>query len=180
MMKTRTPMYVAIAATLLAWGGLNAIAAPAADASADATQAPAVQQRMHGKHMSQEQWQQRRAQRAEQLKQKLQLTDTQLSAWDAFQKAMQPQQQAHARLDRAELQKLTTPERIDRMRTLREQRAAAADQRGAAVKSFYATLTPEQQKVFDAQGMHQRRERGMHGHGGMHQGSRGAPASSAS
>ena len=178
MMKTRTPMYVAIAATLLAWGGLNAIAAPAADAPADATQAPAVQQRMHGKHMSQEQWQQRRAQRAEQLKQKLQLTDTQLSAWDAFQKAMQPQ--AHARLDRAELQKLTTPERIDRMRTLREQRAAAADQRGAAVKSFYATLTPEQQKVFDAQGMHQRRERGMHGHGGMHQESRSAPASSAS
>ena len=41
-------------------------------------------------------------------------------------------------------------------------------------------LTPEQQKVFDAQGMHQRRERGMHGHGGMHHGSKGAPAPSAS
>ena len=178
MMKTRTPIYVAVAATLLAWGGISAIAAPAADAPAEAAQAPAVQQRMHGKHMNQEQWQQRRAQRAEQLKQKLQLTDAQLPAWDTFQKAMQPQ--THTRLDRAQMQKLTTPERIDRMRTLREQRAAAADQRGAAVKSFYAALTPEQQKVFDAQGMHQRRERGMHGHGGMHQGSRGAPASSAS
>ena len=178
MMKTRTTMTVAIAASLLAWGGLNAIAAPAADAPADAVQAPAAQQRMHGRHMNPEQWQQRHAQRAEQLKQKLQLTDAQLPAWDTFQKAMQPP--AHARLDRAELQKLSTPERIDRMRALREQRAAAADQRGAAVKTFYAALTPEQQKVFDAQGMHQRRERGMHGHGGMHQGSRGAPASSAS
>ena len=178
MMKTRTTMTVAIAASLLAWGGLNAIAAPAADAPAEAAQAPAVQQRMHGKHMNQEQWQQRRAQRAEQLKQKLQLTDAQLPAWDTFQKAMQPQ--THERLDRAQMQNLTTPERIDRMRTLREQRAAAADQRGAAVKSFYAALTPEQQKVFDAQGMHQRRERGMHGHGGMHHGSKGAPAPSAS
>ena len=178
MMKTRTPIYVAVAATLLAWGGVGAIAAPAADAPADAAQAPAVQQRMHGKHMSQEQWQQRRAQRAEQLKQKLQLSDAQLPDWDTFQKAMQPQ--AHAHLDRAEMQKLTAPERVDRMRTLREQRVAAADQRGAAVKSFYAALTPEQQKVFDAQGMQQRRERGMHGHGGMHQGSSGVPAASAS
>lgn len=115
--------------------------------------------------MNPQKWQQRRAEHAEQLKARLKLTDAQQGAWDAFQKAMQPQ--AHARLDRAEMLKLTTPERLDRMHALREQYAAEADQREQAIKTFYAQLTAEQQKVFDAQGMH-----GAHGMQGMHRGMR--------
>lgn len=52
--------------------------------------------------------------------------------------------------DRAEMDKLTTPERIDKMRALRTQRDAEMDKRADATKAFYATLTPEQKKVFDA------------------------------
>jgi len=167
MMNARTPVIAAVAAALLAWGAGNAIAASDAQAPAASAAASAP---MHRGHMNPEKWQHKRAERAQALKQKLQLTDAQQPAWDAFQKAMQPQ--AHARLDRTELRKLTTPERIDRMRALREQRAAEADQRGQAVKTFYAQLTAEQQKVFDAQAMHgPRAEQGArhgmrHRHGG--------------
>ena len=56
---------------------------------------------------------------------------------------------------RAEMAKLTTPERIDKMRELRTQRTtemhAAMDKRSDATKAFYATLNPEQKKTFDAE-----------------------------
>lgn len=90
------------------------------------------------------------AARAEALKQKLQLSPAQESAWTTFTTAMQPGTRP-AMPDRAELAKLTTPERLDRMRTLRTQRATEMDQRAEAVKAFYATLTPEQQKTFDTE-----------------------------
>ena len=55
----------------------------------------------------------------------------------------------------AELDKLPTPERLDRMRALHTQRMTEMnlqmDQRADATKTFYAVLTPVQQKVFDAQ-----------------------------
>lgn len=151
MMNAKTPLLTAVAAALLAWGGVSATAAPADAAGAPGATAVQQPQRMHGKHMDREQWQQRRAQHAEALKARLQLSAAQQPAWDAFQQAMQPQ--PHARLDHAGMANLTTPERIDRMRALRTQRAAEADRRGDAVKTFYAALTPEQQKVFDAQRM---------------------------
>lgn len=175
MMNARTPVIAAVAAALLAWGAVPAWAATDAQAPAAVTAAPAPMSRGR---MDPAQWQQRRAERAQALQQKLQLTDAQQPAWDAFQKAMQPP--AHARLDRAELRKLTTPERIDRMHALREQRAAEADQRGQAVKTFYAQLTSEQQKVFDAQAMHGPHEARGARHGGRHHGGAGKPAASAS
>jgi len=75
------------------------------------------------------------------------------------------------RPDRAEIDKLTTPERIDKMKALHTQHMndmnAAMATRGEATKAFYATLTPEQQKVFDANAM---RQQGRHG---WHHGPRG-------
>jgi Spy/CpxP family protein refolding chaperone len=50
---------------------------------------------------------------------------------------------------RGELARLTTPERIDRMRQLRAEQTAAMDRRFEATKAFYAQLTPPQQKAFD-------------------------------
>jgi protein CpxP len=67
------------------------------------------------------------------------------------------------------MQKLTTPERIDRMRTLRTERQASMDKRGDAVKTFYAALNAEQKKTFDSRPMMQGRD----GHGGKHGGHRG-------
>jgi len=94
--------------------------------------------------------QEHRAQHHAQLKQALQLSPAQESAWTEFTAAME-HAPGHARLDPESMQQLSTPERIDRMRALRTQRAAEADRRGDAVKAFYAQLNPAQQKTFDSQ-----------------------------
>lgn len=112
------------------------------------------------------------------LKSDLKLTAAQEPAWTAFTASMQPGERA-ARLDRSGMEQLTTPERIDRMRALRAQHAAEADRRGEATKTFYAALTPEQQKTFDAKSHRGHRMAGMagmkggegrHGHGAHHGG----------
>jgi len=91
-------------------------------------------------------------------KAQLKLTAEQESAWTTFTTAMRPDAGMMAnRPDPAEMAKLTTPERIEKMKSIREQHVkdmfAAMDRRGEATKVFYATLTPEQQKVFDATAM---------------------------
>ena len=116
-------------------------APPAAGASAGQARKPGDWQERRQAHM---------AQRIEALKAQLKLTPAQEPAWAAFTAAMQPGERP-ARLDRTNMDKLTTPERIDRMRALRAQYAAEADRRGEATKTFDAALTPEQQKTFDAQ-----------------------------
>lgn len=91
------------------------------------------------------------------LKAKLQITPAQEGDWSRYIAAMQPP--AHdARStpeQRAELDKLPTPERIDKMRALRTQRMnemnAIMDKRDEATKTFYASLSPEQKKTFDAE-----------------------------
>ncbi len=102
------------------------------------------------------------------LKAKLKLTPTQEGAWTTYTAAMKPPAgMMDKRADRAELDKLPTPERIDKMKALRTQHMTdmntAMDQRGEATKAFYATLTPEQQKVFDSSAMRHRRADGRKG-----------------
>ena len=108
------------------------------------------------------------AQRAAELKAQLKLSPEQEPAWNAFVAAMKPDAKAMPqRPAREELDKLTTPERIDKMRALRDQQhkdmLAAMDKRDQATKTFYATLNAEQKKTFDAHHMrmgheHQRPE----------------------
>jgi periplasmic protein CpxP/Spy len=114
------------------------------------------------------------AKRQAEMKAKLKITPAQEGAWTAYTASMQPPARPAGRPmadQRAELDKLTTPQRIDKMRELRTQRmtemSAAMDKHGEATKTFYAVLSPEQQKVFDAE--HKMRG-GRHGgghHGGM-------------
>jgi protein CpxP len=90
------------------------------------------------------------------LKAKLKITPAQEPAWTTFTDAMKPNAKMHEnRPDRAELAKLTTPERIDKMKALRTQHMtdmnAAMDKRDQATKTLYAALSPEQQKVFDSE-----------------------------
>jgi hypothetical protein len=90
------------------------------------------------------------------LKAKLKLSAEQESSWKTFADAMKPNAKMHEnRPDRAELDKLSTPERIDKMKALRSQHMsdmnAAMDKRDEATKTFYATLRPEQKKTFDAE-----------------------------
>ncbi|MGH8821590.1 MAG: Spy/CpxP family protein refolding chaperone [Rhodoferax sp.] len=93
----------------------------------------------HAKHMAK-------------LKTELGITPQQQGAWNSFAEAMQPPappQQASREHMRAEFAKMTTPERIDKMRALRDRRAALVDQRDIATKTFYAALSPDQQQKFD-------------------------------
>ena len=103
------------------------------------------------------------AKRQAALKAKLAITPAQEEAWTTFTASMQPPARG-PRPDRAELEKLTTPERIDRMRAMRAERNAAMDKRAEATKTFYAALSPEQQKVFDSSAM-RRGPGGHHPHG---------------
>jgi protein CpxP len=98
------------------------------------------------------------AKRQAELKAKLNITPEQEGSWSSFTAAMKPPAMGGMeRPDRAEFDKLTTPERIDKMQTLRDKRQAAMNQtmnqRGEATKAFYSTLTPEQKKVFDAESL---------------------------
>lgn len=98
------------------------------------------------------------AQRADALKAQLKLSPEQQPAWNSFVAAMKPDAKAMPKHPtREELDKLSTPERIDKMRTLRDQQhadmAAAMDKHDQATKTFYATLNAEQKKTFDAQHM---------------------------
>jgi len=104
---------------------------------------PAKMAQWHAKHMAE-------------LKAKLKITASQEAAWSRFADAMKPPTDMMGqRPDRAELDKLPTPERIDKMRALRKEHMAAMeaamDQRGDATKALYAALGPEQQKTFDAE-----------------------------
>lgn len=91
---------------------------------------------------------------AAELKALLKLTPAQEAAWTTFVAAHKvPTDMMVKRPNRADLEKLTTPERLERMKALRSQHMAAMDKRDEATRVFYATLTPEQQKVFDASAM---------------------------
>ncbi len=88
------------------------------------------------------------------LKAMLKLTPAQEGAWATFTAALKPPADMMGKhADHVEIAKLPTPERIDKMKALHAQHVAdmnsAMDKRGDATKTFYATLTPEQQKVFD-------------------------------
>ena len=85
------------------------------------------------------------------LKGKLQLQASQDAAWATFAQAMQPPAKPLQRPDRASLEKVTTPERIDQMMALKAQRDEHMRQRAEATKAFYATLNADQKKTFDVE-----------------------------
>jgi Spy/CpxP family protein refolding chaperone len=107
------------------------------------------------------------AKRLAAFKVKLKITPEQEGAWATFTAAMKPPVNIGQRPNRTEWENLTTPERIDKMRALRSVRQAEMDKRADAVKAFYATLTPEQKKIFDAHHMRHGRRGGMYGRYGM-------------
>jgi periplasmic protein CpxP/Spy len=148
-------------AALLAGAGLSANAQPGPG--------------MHGggpmgqhQRMDPARMQERVAARQADLKAKLNLSPAQEGAWNAYLAAMQPPAGPGMRMGpdnrqkmHEEMQQLSTPERIDRMNALKAQRDVEMAKRQAATKNFYAALSPEQQKVFDANTMGR-------GHGDRH------------
>ena len=130
----------------------------------------------HGKphHLSEQQKSQVQARRAEhrakrlqELKVFLQLQANQEAAWSSFYAVMQKPMVKAERLKPEELEKLATPERIDKMMTMKAARDAQINSRMTATKTFYASLNPQQQKVFDT---HARKAMKRHGMGPGHRG----------
>jgi hypothetical protein len=103
--------------------------------------------------------------RAADLKAKLKLSTEQESSWNAFVAAMKPPARA-SMPKREDMAKLSTPERLDKMNELRKQRDAAFEQRDAATRTFYGSLSAEQKKVFDESTARSSHRHGPHrGHG---------------
>ena len=81
----------------------------------------------------------------------LRVRPEQEGAFQTFAAAMEPR--PHDRRDHGdtpEAETLTTPQLIDRMDARHAAHDAEERQRSAAVKRFYAALSPDQQQVFDA------------------------------
>ena len=128
---------------------------PAAEAQ-PRVQAPAKPHHDRADHAQRlERMQAQHAERLAALKEKLKLTPAQEGAWSSFTAAQQrpARSMGQADAERAEFAKLTTPQRLDRMQARQAERSAMFAKRADATRSFYATLTPEQQKTFDAESM---------------------------
>jgi hypothetical protein len=113
----------------------------------------------------------RHTQHLTELRSKLNLQASQEPAWNTFTQSMQhPARMAHP--ERASLEKMTTPERLDMMQALKAQRDAHIQQRADATKTFYATLSADQKQVFDQEtarmmkglGSHAMKHHGGHSH----------------
>lgn len=118
-------------------------------------------------------------QHIEDLKTVLRLRPDQEAALQALVAAHHPPEmgEMHDKMFGGPPKAMTTPERLDEMAKHEAAMAAEHQKAAQALKTFYAALSPEQQKVFDAlqrlqgpMGMH-----GMHGGHGMHMMMMGGP-----
>lgn len=127
-----------VLAAVLATSALMTLAQTGPGAGPDTERRAQMQDRMK-EHM---------ARRAAELKAKLKLSAEQEGSWNAYLAAMKPP--AHPPMPKHEdIAKLSTPERLDKMRELRKQRDAEFDKRDDATRNFYSSLSAEQKKVFD-------------------------------
>lgn len=95
-----------------------------------------------------------RSARMSAIKKRLHLTPEQDAAWNQWQESTKPMDgMGHPDIKKGDWAGLTTPQRLDKMRSMHEehsQRMAQAMARHAeATKTFYASLTEAQQKTFD-------------------------------
>ena len=155
-----------------------AAAALCLSSSALAQDQPAPMGEMQHQGGEHAEWRQAHQQhRAQRLHDILNIRPDQEPAFKAFIADVRP----HEHGDQAEHQDagatpLTTPERLDHMAARMAQHQAAFQRRAEAVKRFYAALSPQQQRAFDAlhamhDGMHHDGERMGDHHGpGAHSG----------
>ncbi len=113
----------------------------------------------HGSKKTPEQIQERIAKRQAELHDKLKLDANQEPAWKAYIASTTPAAPTGKRPDHAEWAKLSVPERMEKRLARMNEREARMASRLAATKTFYAALTPEQQKIFNE-----------NSHGGRHHG----------
>jgi len=142
MNAVRKSIAIAVASVVMATGGI------AVTSSVAASPGQGFQSVAFGSHDGAK-FAERIAKRQAALHDKLALTPAQEPAWKNFTDRMQASMPAKS--ERAPVANMTAPERADRMVAFlqsAEQRAAA---RAQAIKEFYSSLSPDQQKVFDSQ-----------------------------
>jgi protein CpxP len=128
-----------VLAMILGTATLTAMAQPAGDAPPQG-----------GDHMGhmREHMQEHMTKRIEELKAKLKLSPQQEAGWSTYVAAMKPSAPAaHPRPE--DWAKLTTPERLDKLRDLRKGHDVEFNKRDDATRTFYTSLSAEQKKVFD-------------------------------
>lgn len=150
-----------IGMTILGLAG-STFAVQAQDAKAGAT-ATATAAHAHGKHAKHADWKakraERRAHRVQKLHDALKLAPAQEAAWATYTSAIKPPVRAE-RGERGAWKTMTAPERMEKRLAMAKQRVEMMEARMAATSTFYATLTPEQKKLFDENSM----KRGGHRH----------------
>lgn len=87
----------------------------------------------------------------------LNLTPQQEDGFKAFQQsyAMDPAMMARQRDAGAAMARMTAPQRVDQSIAMMRDDLEAQQRRGTALKTFYATLTPQQQRTFDRETLQQ-------------------------
>jgi len=107
--------------------------------------------------------QERMDQHAKHLHDALKITPAQEGAWQAYTSALKANMPQRGQFDRAAMKDMPAPQRMEKHIEMAKAHIARMENNLAATKTFYATLTPEQQKVFDEKASHfGHREHGEH------------------
>lgn len=166
MAATLAAAFAGLSATAIAQ---NTTAAPAASTTTQQAQEGAMEGQRDAKRAERmARMQKRMAEQQAVLKAELKITAQQEPAWNAFVARTAPEARPARQGPREDWSKLTTPQRLDKMAAMKTERDARMTQRHDAIKSFYAVLSIEQQKVFDAKQMQGYQRAGMKGHGKKH------------
>ncbi len=150
-LQFRKQLLASVAALSIGAFGMSAYAQSTSDTAAPGT-APAAGQMRHAPTPEQRaKFAANMAKREAKLHDALKLTSNQEGAWTTFigqMKAQMPKGDMQ-RPNKDAMKNLTTPQRLqmqsDRMAKMQERMTA----RAANINTFYAQLTPEQQKTFD-------------------------------
>ena len=137
---------------------------------ASTTVAVQAQDGRHASAVSKEQmqakWSERAAQRQQKMREQLKLTPAQDAAFATYLAAVKPG--AHAdKVERDAWKTISAPARMEQHIAMSKNRIGMMETRLAALNTFYAVLTHEQKKTFDAQAL--RRGWGGKGHGKGHE-----------
>lgn len=143
--------------------GLTVVGLGATSFAVQAQDTHPERRQMHAK------WGERAAAHQKKLHDMLKLTPSQESAWASYLAATKPAMRGEHE-GRGDWSTMAAPERLDKRIAMAKQHIAMMETQLAALNTFYAVLTPEQKKLFDANSMHG----GHRGHGMKQRGEHGA------
>ena len=163
MFKLRKQLLIGITAIGISVMGMSAYS------QSTANTAPAAGQQMHEGPSAEQRakFAEHVAKRQAKLHDELKITAAQEGAWKTYIDQMKPESAPMHRPSKEELARQTAPERMDHRIEFMKMMEARMTAHAAALKTFYAVLTPEQQKILDKHFSHD--HRGHFGHwGGRH------------